>query len=442
VKKGLIIVAVAILVLYPAAAGLMGYLIEHRVDDALEQVGAQTPYVQIVDSHFHRGWFASEQDFTVQALQQLPMAGSLHISVHNVIHHGPICGLTCLGLARVDSHLVFSDEMRPRLLAIFGSEEPLTIRSRLGFFGGGATTVSSPAIKDTTVTGGDHASSDGLAFESTYGANADFYTAHGSFPHFKYVAADGKMFELTAAGVDINAKRALRSLYVGDTSVTVGRAAFGAVGSPGAFAANDLALQSKSGIASGFMTASLKYGSGTISTAPLTITGAHFDFAFRHLEVESLEALTKAMRAANQESSLAPTERASKMMASLKSPAIALLAQQPEIAIDRVSATTAGGSLLLTGTVKTHGVVAADFVDEASAKSLAQKVDADMDLTLDDGFLTSLPGGADSVAKLQAFVTQGLLTHEGGKFHTAIGFHQGQATFNGKPFGAPQPGQK
>ena len=60
-------------------------------------------------------------------------------------------------------------------------------------------------------------------------------------------------------------------------------------------------------------------------------------------------------------------------------------------------------------------------------------------LTADDAFLTSLPGGANAIAQLQPFVVQGLLAHDANKFHTVIAFHQGQATFNGKPYGMNGP---
>jgi uncharacterized protein YdgA (DUF945 family) len=440
-KKGLILV-IAIAILYPVAAWLLGYSIEQRVEDTKQQLRERTPYVRIVDSHFHRGWFVSEQDFTVEIFGAMSSASPPHITVHNVIHHGPVCGLTCVGLARIDSHLVFSDQIEPLPRSIFGSSEPLIIRSKLGFLGGGSMAFSSPSIANAVLSNGDHLSSDGLAFDGGYGANFNSYSIRGALPHVVYTGAGGQGFEVVAVDFDASAKRALRSLYTGDTSVAIGRLAFSAAGSPGAFAANDLLLKSHSSMADGFKAATVKYDVGSVTTPSVTLASAHFDVTFSHLDAESLDKLTVASREVNQDSAVPPAARMSKMLSVLKSPAIELLAHQPEISIDRLSVATAAGSALLSGVVKTHGILAKDFGDNADVKALSQKIDADMDLTIDDAFLTSVPGGADSAARLQGFVGQGLLTHDGGKYHTMIGFHQGQMTFNGKPFGPSMAVQK
>jgi uncharacterized protein YdgA (DUF945 family) len=442
-KKGLLITVAALVVLYPLSAGLMGYAIERRVDDTLKQATDQTPYIKVVDHQYHRGWFVSEQDLTVGISPQMAATAAVNITIHNVIHHGPICGPTCWGLARIDSHLVFSGPIQPVVTSIFGLAEALSMHSRLGFFGGGSATVASPPVADIALSGGDHFSSEGMTLATGYTANYDSYTAHGSIPHVKYTGATGKLLEIAAVSVDLHSTRALRSLFVGDTSIDVGEIAYGASGTPGAFSAHAIQAESHSSLADGFMVASVKYSVGAVASAPVSLTGAHFDMTFRHLEAESLEHLTAAMRQTNQDTTLSPATRVPKMMAALKEPAMALLAKQPEISLDRISIATAGGGAVLTGVIKVNGVVAEDFRDETSTKRLAQKIDADLDLTLDDGFLSSVPGGgADSVSKLQSFVDQGLMTHDGGKFHTVIGLHQGQPTFNGKPFGPAVSNQK
>src|ERR1700738_4383075 len=101
----------------------MGIAIESRVGLSAERLRGQTPYLTLVEQQFHRGWYASTQDLTLEVaaaplagLPQFsgpspanPTAQGLRFTIHSVIHHGPICGLTCLGLARIDSRLRLSD---------------------------------------------------------------------------------------------------------------------------------------------------------------------------------------------------------------------------------------------------------------------------------------------------------------------------------------------
>jgi uncharacterized protein YdgA (DUF945 family) len=149
----------ALAALYPGLAWLMGIAIESRVGLSAEQLSAQTPYLTLVEQQFHRGWYTSTQDLTLE-VAAAPLAGwpptaqGLRFTIHSVIHHGPICGLTCLGLARIDSRLLLSDDVRSAVAKLYGPADPLTIRSRLGFFGGGITTISSPTLKDLALQRG------------------------------------------------------------------------------------------------------------------------------------------------------------------------------------------------------------------------------------------------------------------------------------------------
>jgi hypothetical protein len=69
-----------------------------------------------------------------------------------------------------------------------------------------------------------------------------------------------------------------------------------------------------------------------------------------------------------------------------------------------------------------------------------QKLDVELDLTLDDAMLKHFPGaGENADARLQVLADQGLVTRENGKVRSKILFHHGQTTFNDKVFGPPGP---
>jgi uncharacterized protein YdgA (DUF945 family) len=433
-KRGLVITGVVIAVLYPITAWLMGYAIESRIDKFQQDLNDQNPYVKVSGVGFHRGWFTSDQELTLEPARLPFAAESLRVTVHNTIHHGPICGMTCIGLARVESHLVFNEELRARVAAIFGGAEPLSITSRLGLFGGGSAHVSSPAFKDAVISGASLAS-DGIVADSHYTGNLDTYSTQASAPRLSYAGKDGKRFEVSNVAVDVHSKRALRTLYAGDSSFSIGKIVYG--NGPGGFSAADVRVDSHVEIADGFMQATGKYNLGAVQAGPVALTSTKMDVTFRHLDADSLERLSAQLREVNRDVTIAPQDRSATILGAIKAPMMSLLEKQPEIGIDQIVIATAGGSTAISGSIKFRQLVAGDFDGDAGAKALIKKVDVDLDVSVDDAFLNSLPGGQSSTARLQPFVSQGLATHDNGKFHTIVGFHDGQTTFNGKAFGPP-----
>ena len=65
----------------------------------------------------------------------------LRFTIRNEVWHGPVLGLSGLGIARVKTHLVLSDETQKKIAEIFGPKDPLEIVTRVGFTGGGTTTL-------------------------------------------------------------------------------------------------------------------------------------------------------------------------------------------------------------------------------------------------------------------------------------------------------------
>ncbi|HXC08407.1 MAG TPA: YdgA family protein [Steroidobacteraceae bacterium] len=445
-KRVSIGVIAALVLLYPVTAWLMGFAIEKRFEAAIGELHEKAPYLAMTEHHFQRGWYTSQDDMTLELPQSVlgavPGAAAASparflITIHSVFHHGPICGWTCLGLARADSHVAIGGPLQSAVAGLFGSAEPLRIRSRLGFFGGGSAQISSPAFEEAALRDGTHVGWGGLEAAVTYGAGMNSYAAHLAAPRVMYSTQDGKRFEVTATEFDSSSKRVLRTLYAGDSTFTIGRVALVGAAGAGTVTVDTVRALGSSRVDEGFMTVSAKTSIGAITSAPVTLTGAHFDIAFRHLELESLEALTSEMQQVNGRVGLAPAARSAELLSVLKQQGAPLLARQPELAIDRISFANAKGEAVLKGLVRLAGVTSADFADGADARVFLAKLDMDLDLTLDDALLQSLPGGPNSAKQLQSLADQGLFTHDNGKFHTAILFRHGQMTFNGKPF---QPG--
>ena len=434
-KRILIGVIAALVLLYPAMVWLVGFSIEKRFVEASTQMSGGTPYLTVVENRYRRGWYSSQHDMTLEL--KLPSA-PLRITAHSVIHHGPICGMTCFGLARAETRFAFSDQANSALANAFGAAGAFGIESRLGFFGGGSSKISAPAVKDIALADGAHLTWGGAAGTFRYGRHYDSYGMHVTLPTVGYTGADGARMEAAAAVFDARSERALRSLYLGDSSFSVGRVAFARAGGAASFSMSDVHSESQGTADNGFMTLSSKTGIGAMA-APVALSAVHFDIAFRHLEMESMERLTAAMREANVDPASAPAERSAKMLAVFKQQGVPLLLHQPEIAIDRVSVATADGQALLTGWVRLSGVAAADFAAGADPAAVIQKLDVELDLTFDEAMLKNVPGaGADAGARVQMLADQGLLTRQTAKSARKILFHRGQTTFNGKLFRPPR----
>ena len=473
-KKLLIAVAILVL-LYPAVAWLMGFAIEQRVESLADQGQLMVPQLHLtqktrhgvltsdedssyelgsqirVTRHYHRGWYTSVDEATVEmssaAFDALPAlrpavattlsGGSertpFRFSLRTVIHHGPLCGSKCFALAGAETHASFPGLLQASLTRLFGNEEPITIHTRFAFFGGSSTTVSSPAFEHAQIGQDVRLSWGGLDGTMHFGARQDWYDVAATAPSLRLEGAKGTL-QIDGMSLDVRAKRALRTLYEGDSRMELKRVSVTDTDKARQFTVNDLLLVSENHAQDRFMSASYQLGAGAMVTQPLTLSSAHVDLTWKHLGLDSLESLVAAIRASGQEQNalVPPAARAQSMMAALKQPLEALLLEQPEIDIDRVSVATAQGQGLVTGVIRLVGVSAADF--EAPAL-LLRRLDVRLDVAIDEAFLSSLPGaGANALTQLQPMIDQGYLTRSNGALHTQILFRGGQPTFNGKPF--------
>ena len=473
-KKILITVAILVL-LYPVVAWFMGFAIEGRIERLSDQGQLMMPPLHLIQKtrhgvitsdedssyelgstlkvtrHYHRGWYSSVDDTTVEmssaALDALlalrpavatslgggPDGTPFRFSLRSVIHHGPLCGSKCFALAGAETHVSFTGLLQASLTRLFGNEELITIRSRFAFFGGGSATMSSPAFEHAQIGQDFRLSWGGIDGTMHYGPRQDWYDVAATAPSLRLEGAKG-MLEIDGMSLDVRGKQLLRTLYGGDSRMEIKRLSVTGTDKAQQFTVNDLLLANQNHAQDRFMNMSYQLGGGAIVTQPLTLSSAHVDLTWKHLGLESLESLGAAMRAAGQEqnASVAPAARAQSMMAALKQPLEALLLEQPEMDIDRVSMATAQGQGLVTGVIRLVGVSAADFEVPAL---LLRKLDARLDLAIDEAFLSSLPGaGANSMTQLQPMIDQGYITRSNGALRTQILFRGGQCTFNGKPF--------
>ena len=204
-NKKLLITIVVLVLLYPAMAWVTGLVIQSRSSAALAEMTDKAPYITVTDNKYHRGWYTSEQDLTVtmfasQMAGMAPLAGAnsdwlskgIPVTLHTVIHHGPFCGWSCFGLARADTHFVLPNAAKAAVTLIYGSAEPMNMTSRLGFFGGTTSTITSPALNQVAVPGGGKLSWDGFKLVVHSTRHGDSFKVDGTAPHLLLDGPDGK----------------------------------------------------------------------------------------------------------------------------------------------------------------------------------------------------------------------------------------------------------
>jgi uncharacterized protein YdgA (DUF945 family) len=456
-NKKILVTVGALVPLYLLATWLMGFAVERRVEQLADQGQTAMPSLRLVDTtrhgvlvsdeeshyeigpmmkitrHYHRGWFSSVDDAAFETSGPIPAGTPIRFSLHTVIHHGPICGVACFALAGAETHMSAAGTPPAAPTRIFGDQEPITIRARFAFLGGGSATASSPPVERAQIGPGVVLSWGGLDATMHYGARQDWYDVAATMPLLRLEAPKGT-FEIRGTSFTVRSKRALDMLYAGDSRVEVKRFSVGTPAQAAPFTVDDLVLTSQSQVQDRFMNVSYRLAAGAIVKQPLALSSAHMDLAWKHLGLEPLESLVVAMRSAsqNQNASIAPAVRGQNVMAAIKQPLQALLVDAPEMDIDRLSLASAQGQASLTGAIRLVGVGAVDLDTPAL---LVQKVDAHFDLAIDEAFLSSLPGaGASTLERLQPMIDQGYMERSKGVLHTQIVFRAGQATLNGKTF--------
>lgn len=196
----------------------------------------------------------------------------------------------------------------------------------------------------------------GLDGTMHYGAQQDWYDTAASAPSLHLEGAKGTL-EIDGMSLGLRGKRLLRTLYAGDSRMEMKRLSVTGTDKAPQFTVNDLLIANQNRAQDRFMSVSYQLGAGAIVTQPLTLSSAHIDLTWKHLGLESLDSLITAMRPVGEEqdTSVTPAARAQRMMAALKQPLEALLVEQPEMDVDRVSGNSRTGRVYEASCLDTDG---------------------------------------------------------------------------------------
>lgn len=492
-KKIVIVVVVVVLLLAVAPFGV-GKLAEKRLDHGLATLVETAPYLTVVERKYTPGWFKSEQVVTFEAfglwmkalspkalqdamtqqsgdveteaaIEEAPADADaaaeeavvpettsmpeepLRFTVRNEVLHGPVLGLSGLGIARVESHLVLDEETRKEIEEIFGPKTPLEVTTRVGFLGGGTTTFKSDGRTITPKDSKVEITWETFKLAVGYSRNLDDYDVDGKWPKVEVTGKEaGTHFVMTNMTMDGDGKRVSGDLYDGDFDFSIGKIIFSGKDDEKVEVSNAHYLVNSES-KDEFTSMSAKMGVGEVKAKALSAQGielkeVHYDFSVRRLHSETLVKVIEGFKAAYAKPLNNALEVNDVMFAPLKEHGMELLKHDPEFVIDRVGIVTAEGDGYIKGVVTLKGAIAEDF--GAGSMALIGKIHADITIDVSEKMIQKLPNGSTGAG---AAVDAGYAKREGDRLICKIVFADGELTVNGKPqaipgLGGPPPGEE
>ena len=368
----------------------------------------------------------------------------VRFTVRNEILHGPLLWPASFGIARVNTKVVLSDDFRKKLLEIFGTDEPVRISSRVGFFGGGSTRLSGDGQTIKLPDNAGTVSYDDYQLDIGYSKNLDDFDMKGEWPRFEgNNPATAEHFLVTGMSLVGESERVQGEVYDADYKFAIDKIV--ATGVDRAETTIDgVHYVIASSVDNGFMDVGAKMGTGKLSHPALAelqfeIDEVHNDFTLRRLHADTLDKMMAGIKAAYSKPVTTVADVEAVLFAPMKEHALELLKHDPELVFDRIGIVTPQGEGVIKGVLRFKGMGEADFATGSTA--WRNKLEADFTIECAQKLIEKFPNGATGAGVM---VDQGFAKREGDKLVSHIEYKNGELRVNGKGqeipgFGGPPP---
>ena len=448
-------VAVACVPLYCGATWLCANATRARIDQSLQRIADQSRgMIKIAAKKTENHFFTSSEDITLQvdhpALQLLMKSGAIgntsnQFVIHNDIAYGPLPGLRSIGVARIETSVVLTDEQRKKLIEILGTDRPVRFFTTFGYFGNSYVDVISPKL-DIHPKDGSTATWKGLNLRFSIAPDARDVSFSGGSPGLVVNGKDRSVFQMN----DIRFKGALQRkfdvLFDGEETFKIGSISLEQPDTPqSSFAINDVVYGIKSSINTDFLNASAIVGSGKVSYQNVNVDETHLDFGINHLDTKATVSLYKLLDEARTKAIASSTSGTASNPAPVDDTKqrathdiLTLLQHAPVVAFNNIGFATSDGAFKITGTATINDVVESDLLPNVEYDSLRKKIHAQSDISIDQRLIDHWPIAETASSVKQQTATleaQGYLLRKGGKLQSHIEYKDGKLTANGKPVG-------
>ncbi len=487
-KKVVLGAAVLLVPLYVAASWGLGRAAHARFDqfENLANVSG-TSIFKVADRAYTPGIFTSEERFTFELNKEI-FGGVLGSDGHDVedfesyeegdadlneaadefvapssaelprftvlhkVQHGPLPGFRALGLARIESTLEMSDEVRAVITKVIGDQEPIRVTSLIGFTGAGSSTINSPAFEYQDE--GEKLSWQGFEGTFDYGRNIDSLECDAKAPGLKVTSAIGLIAELGEISFECDLERAFDSLYIGTAAVKI--ASLRHTSAAESMRVEHISYVTNARKDGDYVDMAFDFGMSNLELEGFAMDDLRYDLSLNHMHGPTYAAMQRAMEEAVA-SSIANPADAANVLAVFSEYLPRFLEHSPQLVINRIGFSMPQGEAGLKGTIQFKDLAQDDFAAGIGMALLA-KLDASVDLWLSEGLLTSEwtgtamnaeasdgPSTAEKIAMMQMQVAQleqqGYIGRNGDRLESRIEFKNGALTANGQPIGPMGGGQ-
>ncbi|HEY6926920.1 MAG TPA: YdgA family protein [Steroidobacteraceae bacterium] len=447
-RIGIALVVVIVVLAYPLAAWLIGLNAEHIWQQREQQVAQRYPFFETIKREYHRGVYSSTEEVTYRfggrlAKSMPALAGAtaqssdLQITVRNTLHHGPLPQLRSFAPATIDTEIILPPQLRQKLTEFLGDKATLSIRTRLHWFGGTTTTLSSPAFERKTPEG-VAINWRGLDGETDVGSNLQYAKATFTAPGLEVKAARGNVSLENFRGTTDLASSAFESVYLGTIGLTLARLELEQTASGEKTSLRSLTLTSKSSAQGEYLDFDLGLNVEALQVKQFNLTHVGYEIRASHLHGPSVATMNKSMQAMQAQSTTTPDP--GRMLEIFKTDGVEILLHDPVLELPRIGFAMPEGELLISIKASAHGFTRAEIEGppEDLKGVIAKHVQAAADLRIDTALLDKLldtSGNGDKLtAQLQLLQRQGYLKLDGKALTTHLAFAGGQIQVNGRPF--------
>ncbi len=452
------IVAAVVVLGYPIASWVIGLAVERQLQRAEQQSLEQVPYITVISRNYRGGIFSATDDVTfavggpfAQAAKAAPgrsFLSDFRLTTHNVIHHGPLPGFRTVAFATVDSQLVLPSEVKARLDALLNGRPVLSVHSRMHWFGGSTSQLTSPAFQ-TEVAPGITLVSQGITGTAELSGNGDGtvdFIAKGFSASSQKGGAELGEIRLTGA-----THRAFVTLNIGKTHLTIDQADVHAPAPAPPIALRHLELNSDTSATGDHVDTQGSLSIASLQAGKFAATQLGYSVAATHLYGPALAALTADLRQAGRSmgtpagSARTPASE-QPWVSAFQKDGIEILLHDPVVEISRIGFLTPDGELRLSAKFTAPGLKREDFAKPGPAAMVAivPHLQAAADLRVDVALLEKLlednANRERFLAQEEAFERQGYIVRDGKALTAHVEFAAGKLSINGKPFSPGQPG--
>ncbi len=449
-KKTLLMLAVILTLGYLGSTWWIGRSLHAELQEFVDAQQKHVPFLTITEKRYTDGWFGAEQELTLALhSESLPEASQEQLSalglaaatgpmtVHNVIRFGPLCGFLCVGRARIDTRIDYPQALKKVLEPVYGSNpQPVAISTCWGFFSDKTLTLSTPAVKGRDWGKLKELDFSGASITVRVSKNSDRVQSKGAMP-LLHLVSDTNRLELRDLQFQNQQQRLLRELYTGTASMTLAKLSV----EPDDASEHKISIEKISGSGSStnkmpnFLDYGFQFGTGNITASGKSLSAIHFDFSVHHLNMKVLAELADQLAVLHKQGAAADSQHMVEAFRdTLETAGPKLMADQPQVLLDRISVESAQGVATISGLVHYPGTTSQDWQEDAILKTLREKLEANFDLSIDEGLLELLPAdGASANEQLHELAKRGLITWQNGKIQTHISVKNDAILFNDKP---------